>query len=354
MRYLIENQLKTSILITFILHYVPTHCKVFHGNHRGLGTPTMHKNSLIFLLIAGICFICHGSENECTDRLPMCKKYKNLCSSAVFENMWGQQCRKTCSNCTTTTLVEKRGTNRRCSRKYTRRNCYRWSKRGYCSNGRYARTMRKCCKYQCKDAAKKKKKRESCQENNGGCEDRCSDEGKGVVCSCGRGHYLRKDKKTCAKKRSRSSKKNCSRKNGGCAQKCRMKGKKVSCTCKRGYTLKKDKKSCTKKKRQFSSSKSKKCGVDKLVLSIGRIVGGMEAFPHRWSWQGALYYDGQFMCGGALITKQFFLTAAHCVDRKDRNLFRVRLGDHQRDVEEDTEQTFGVRGIYLFIFYCQK
>uniref|UniRef100_A0A8C6TRN3 Peptidase S1 domain-containing protein n=1 Tax=Neogobius melanostomus TaxID=47308 RepID=A0A8C6TRN3_9GOBI len=46
------------------------------------------------------------------------------------------------------------------------------------------------------------------------------------------------------------------------------------------------------------------------------IVGGADASPGSWPWQAYLSIagsDGSYMCGGALINKQWILTAAHCI-----------------------------------------
>jgi secreted trypsin-like serine protease len=53
-----------------------------------------------------------------------------------------------------------------------------------------------------------------------------------------------------------------------------------------------------------------------------RVLGGEVAADHAWPWQVALVrandanvYEGQY-CGGSLITRQWVLTAAHCVYQK--------------------------------------
>uniref|UniRef100_A0A8C8RN17 Peptidase S1 domain-containing protein n=1 Tax=Pelusios castaneus TaxID=367368 RepID=A0A8C8RN17_9SAUR len=59
-----------------------------------------------------------------------------------------------------------------------------------------------------------------------------------------------------------------------------------------------------------------------------RIVGGAPCRPHSVPWQAALFVGSQFSCGGALINRNWVITAAHC------NVRCVRLGEHNiRDVD---------------------
>ena len=45
------------------------------------------------------------------------------------------------------------------------------------------------------------------------------------------------------------------------------------------------------------------------------IVGGVEVDPPgKWPWQGSLTFEGSHQCGGVLISEQFVITAAHCID----------------------------------------
>lgn len=45
-----------------------------------------------------------------------------------------------------------------------------------------------------------------------------------------------------------------------------------------------------------------------------RIVGGVETTPHAWPHQVALFIDDMYFCGGSLISNEWVLTAAHCMD----------------------------------------
>ena len=76
------------------------------------------------------------------------------------------------------------------------------------------------------------------------------------------------------------------------------------------------------------------CGVEgPAVEKEGRIVGGVEATPHTWPWQVALFIDDAWFCGGSIISENYVLTAAHCAD--GASYFDVMAGAH--NVRESSE-----------------
>merc|ERR1712037_742312 len=74
------------------------------------------------------------------------------------------------------------------------------------------------------------------------------------------------------------------------------------------------------------------CGVEG-PPAAGRIVGGIEAEEHEWPWQVALFIDDAWFCGGSIISENYILTAAHCVD--GASYFDVMAGAH--NVRESSE-----------------
>ncbi|GLG94778.1 Serine proteinase stubble [Gryllus bimaculatus] len=77
---------------------------------------------------------------------------------------------------------------------------------------------------------------------------------------------------------------------------------------------------------------------DMTYLRGERIVGGSPSLPGRWPWVVAIYRDGTFHCGGAVLEAQWIMTAAHCVDKWETHFYEVRAGLLRRSSFSPMEQ----------------
>ncbi|XP_042247684.1 transmembrane protease serine 6 [Thunnus maccoyii] len=99
-----------------------------------------------------------------------------------------------------------------------------------------------------------------------------------------------------------------------------------------------DEKQCDCGLRQFSS----------------RIVGGTNATEGEWPWQASLQVRGTHICGGALISNQWVVSAAHCFydDRLySPSVWTVYLGKLLLSRSSPTEEVARVQRIHLHQYY---
>jgi len=73
---------------------------------------------------------------------------------------------------------------------------------------------------------------------------------------------------------------------------------------------------------------AEECGIINTNFNTsGFIIGGEEAVANRYPWMAALFWDGMWRCGSALVSDEWLVTAAHCVDVSGGEL-SVMLGSH--------------------------
>lgn len=60
-------------------------------------------------------------------------------------------------------------------------------------------------------------------------------------------------------------------------------------------------------------------------VSSNRIIGGTDAEIEDWPWQVSLLQGGQHVCGGALVTPRWVVTAAHCFSGSKKELSRWKV-----------------------------
>ncbi|NXN68752.1 OVCH2 protein, partial [Himantopus himantopus] len=69
---------------------------------------------------------------------------------------------------------------------------------------------------------------------------------------------------------------------------------------------------------------------------FSRIIGGEEAVPYSWPWQVSVQISDEHICGGAILAKEWVVTAAHCFNSKElyRDLWMVVTGLHDLTEQE--------------------
>ncbi|KAK7081119.1 Transmembrane protease serine 6 [Halocaridina rubra] len=70
-------------------------------------------------------------------------------------------------------------------------------------------------------------------------------------------------------------------------------------------------------------------------------------FPWLVSVEATNFQEGWPLCGGILITEEWVLTAAHCLDSEKPEWLWVVSGEHDMEIDEGTEQ-------YLLVDYFEQ
>ncbi|XP_075579963.1 granzyme M [Pelecanus crispus] len=84
------------------------------------------------------------------------------------------------------------------------------------------------------------------------------------------------------------------------------------------------------------------------------IIGGHEVKPQSRPYMVSIQVNGNHACGGALLHKQWVLTAAHCFYPKKQATMRVVVGLHNLQKRGAHTQTFGIRTACLHPGYNKQ
>ncbi|XP_077199823.1 coagulation factor VII-like [Paroedura picta] len=187
----------------------------------------------------------------------------------------------------------------------------------------------------------------SCDSNpcqNGGT---CIDHYQNYVCLC----PMEYEGKNC--ETAEIEKLKCIYDNGNCHQYCRDTPTTVrECFCAKGYRLASDEVSCI-------PEVDYPCGKIPILAKKnesreGRIVGGRVCPPGECPWQALLIDGVKEKCGGVLLAPSWVVTAAHCLDEMQSRVLRVKLGEYDRDEEEEAEQERRVAEVIVHEQYIVK
>ncbi|XP_075687738.1 serine protease 33-like [Rhinoderma darwinii] len=82
-----------------------------------------------------------------------------------------------------------------------------------------------------------------------------------------------------------------------------------------------------------------------------RVVGGRDADLGKWPWQASVLYNKFPICGGSLISKDWVVTAAHCVSNRNFSNFDVMLGVLNLTGTSPTKLSVRVKSITIHPIY---
>jgi len=95
------------------------------------------------------------------------------------------------------------------------------------------------------------------------------------------------------------------------------------------------------------------CGVPDVIYKpsppIAKVANGQTAAPGSQPWTASIRVKGNtksfHWCGAVIITERHVLTAAHCVEDYPKDVYLVRVGDWDQDVEDVGEKEFSIQTV---------
>lgn len=63
----------------------------------------------------------------------------------------------------------------------------------------------------------------------------------------------------------------------------------------------------------YTCSPTAVCGCSATSASITRIVGGQTATANSWSWTVSVSWNGNFICGGSIVSSSYIFLRQHIV-----------------------------------------
>ena len=80
----------------------------------------------------------------------------------------------------------------------------------------------------------------------------------------------------------------------------------------------------------YSCNSSVSCGCSSIPASITRIVGGESAGTSTWGWAVSISINRNTLCGGAVLSSSWIVTAAHCMAGVSPSQVTVFAGSNTR------------------------
>lgn len=176
-----------------------------------------------------------------------------------------------------------------------------------------------------------------CSLNNGECDQYCKAVDRDVVCSCTNGYILGENGKSCLP----TEKYSCGRRH----MKRERRETKLHENDKKNHT---DSQNEVKMNQTGTLPERNVTGINILNPNDPnvRIVGGRECSQGECPWQALLVSDeDEGFCGGTILSREFILTAAHCMNQT--KYFKVVVGELNTKISEGTESIHKVEKIIM-------